>query len=63
MASANVETILKAMKDDGVLVAELSLALAKCEQSAGVDLSPEEKAEFFKELAEMMGREGLVWWY
>jgi hypothetical protein len=63
MASENVDKMLKALQDDGVLTAEVQLAFAKVEAAAGVDLTKDEKKEFLKELADMSSREVLIIWF
>lgn len=60
MASPNVDKLLLTLQNDGVLAAEISLAFAKLEAAAGVDLTKEEKKEFFKELADLTSREILI---
>lgn len=53
MASPNVETVLKTLHENGVLVAELHLVFAKIEQASGVDLTKGEKIEFLNEIAKL----------
>lgn len=63
MATPNVDKMLKTMQQNNALMAELSLALARIEGAAGVNLTDDEKKEFFKELADLMSREVLVIWF
>lgn len=53
MASPNVDKMIKALQSSGVLLNELHLACARIEESAGVDLTKEEKVEFFQEIARL----------
>jgi hypothetical protein len=63
MASPNVDKMLLALQNDGVLTAELQLAFAKVEAAAQVDLTKDEKKEFLRELAELSSREVLIIWF
>ncbi len=63
MATENVDKMMHALQEDGILVAELQLVFAKIESSAGVDLTKTEKREFISELAKISSKEGpLVIW-
>ncbi|HGF5134598.1 hypothetical protein [Vibrio parahaemolyticus] len=62
MASENVDKMLNALQNDGVLAAEVQLAFAKVEAAAGVDLTKDEKKEFLSELANLSSREVLIVW-
>jgi hypothetical protein len=60
MASPNVDKLLLTLTENAVIAAEISLAFAKLEAAAGVDLNKEEKKEFFKELSDLTSREILI---
>jgi hypothetical protein len=53
MASPNVDKMIEALQQNGVLVAELHLVCARIEEEAQVDLTKDEKIEFFQEIARL----------
>ena len=60
MASANVDACLRVLKDQPALMLELSLALTKIREAAGVKLTKAEGQEFLQELAKAIETEAIV---
>lgn len=52
MASANVQSVLNALKENPDLLKDLNKALTMIFATSGVDLSVDEKKEFFAVLSE-----------
>ena len=64
MASPNVDKMLLAIQNKFTLALELSLALNRIQEEAGVKLSISEKQEFFNELVSQKVNEStltMIW--